>query len=107
MPPAILNNTIQAVVLAGTSCVIGQLLTAYKNDVWQPDSVATLPLANILLQTQFSIDFRQLVQFLIFAVLNSPPNFLWYVRSLPSLLALLLTPRTGKHSSNRASPLRT
>ncbi|KIN04359.1 hypothetical protein OIDMADRAFT_17460 [Oidiodendron maius Zn] len=69
MPSPIINNTIQAVILASTSCVIGQLISAYRRE------------------TLFTIDLTRLTQFIIFAVLNSPPNFLWQTfleQSFPS-----------------------
>ncbi|PSS21870.1 hypothetical protein M430DRAFT_117812 [Amorphotheca resinae ATCC 22711] len=59
MSSAIINSTIQSAILSGTSSILAQFITAYKNN------------------EQFIIDFSQVGQFLAFAVLNNPPNFLW------------------------------
>ncbi|KAH8601413.1 hypothetical protein B0O99DRAFT_589459 [Bisporella sp. PMI_857] len=59
MASPVVSTTIQACILAGTSCLIGQAITIFKSDA------------------PFTIDFTQLAQFIAFTILTCPPNFLW------------------------------
>ncbi|KAH9888660.1 YIF1-domain-containing protein [Xylariomycetidae sp. FL2044] len=58
-PSPIVSATIQSAVLAATSNVLAQCLTAYQRE------------------TYFMIDWVPVFQFVVFALLNTPPNFLW------------------------------
>ncbi|KAL8387461.1 hypothetical protein RB595_009887 [Gaeumannomyces hyphopodioides] len=59
MPSPIITATIQSTVLAATSNLIAQALGAYKGN--EP----------------FVLDWVPLFQFALYAVLSTPPNFLW------------------------------
>ncbi|KAI0169738.1 hypothetical protein GGR52DRAFT_573794 [Hypoxylon sp. FL1284] len=58
-PSPIVTATIQSAVLAGTSNILAQALTAYQNE------------------TPFIIDWVPVFQFVVFTLINVPPNFLW------------------------------
>jgi len=92
MSSPIISTTLQSCILAGTSCLIGQAITASKSD------------------GPLSLDFTQLVQFLLFTALNSPPNFLWqtYLEStfpsthlVPSNQALLAASQNNEKELDR------
>ncbi|KAI2637596.1 hypothetical protein GGS26DRAFT_417774 [Hypomontagnella submonticulosa] len=57
--PPIVIATIQSAVLAATSNLLAQGLTAYQNE------------------TPFVIDWVPVFQFVLYAFINIPPNFLW------------------------------
>ncbi|CAI0647398.1 unnamed protein product, partial [Colletotrichum noveboracense] len=57
--PPIVNATLQSAVLAGTSNLLAQALTAYRTD------------------SQLVIDWVPVVQFIMNAVVCTPPNFMW------------------------------
>ncbi|MCJ1364535.1 hypothetical protein MMC16_003646 [Acarospora aff. strigata] len=59
MPSALVTATIQAAVLNATSNVLAQAISAYRKDA--PLSLNLLPI----------------LHFVIFTLLNCPPNFLW------------------------------
>ncbi|KAL8413796.1 hypothetical protein RB594_005149 [Gaeumannomyces avenae] len=59
MPSPIITATIQSTVLAATSNLIAQALGAYKSN--EP----------------FVLDWVPLFQFALYAVVSTPPNFLW------------------------------
>ncbi|KAJ1335685.1 protein transport protein YIF1 [Microdochium nivale] len=59
MPSPIVGATRMAVVLAATSNLLAQTITAYQKGV---------PLV---------IDYVPLFQFVLWAIINTPPNFLW------------------------------
>ncbi|KAI1374903.1 hypothetical protein F4677DRAFT_146933 [Hypoxylon crocopeplum] len=55
----IVTATVQSAVLAATSNLLAQLLTAYQNE------------------TSLVIDWVPVFQFVLYAFINIPPNFLW------------------------------
>ncbi|KAL7621280.1 hypothetical protein AAE478_008599 [Parahypoxylon ruwenzoriense] len=57
--PPIVTATIQSAVLAATSNLLAQGLTVYQNE------------------TPFIIDWVPVFQFVVYALVNVPPNFLW------------------------------
>ncbi|KAI1437817.1 Mpv17/PMP22 family protein [Xylaria sp. CBS 124048] len=57
--PPIVSATLQSAVLTATSNTLAQCLTAYKSD------------------KHFVLDLVPIFQFVLFAFLNVPPNFLW------------------------------
>ncbi|KAI9880967.1 MAG: hypothetical protein M1830_009461 [Pleopsidium flavum] len=59
MPSPIVTATVQAAVLSATSNILAQAITAYRKD------------------TSFSINSLPVIHFVIFTLLNCPPNFLW------------------------------
>ena len=60
--------TLQAAVLSATSSVIAQLLTSYRDSTFLSSSSTLNPLG---------LDFKLVIQFFLFTLLNTPPNFLW------------------------------
>ncbi|KAL7898386.1 hypothetical protein HDV63DRAFT_349937 [Trichoderma sp. SZMC 28014] len=58
-PPPIVQATLQSSFLAAVSNILAQAITAYKNN-------ATV-----------TIDWVPVFQFVLFAVVSTPPNFLW------------------------------
>ncbi|RYP69960.1 hypothetical protein DL771_005751 [Monosporascus sp. 5C6A] len=58
-PPPIVNATIQSAVLAATSNFLAQALMAYRKE------------------TPLVIDWVPMFQFVLFALISTPPNFLW------------------------------
>ncbi|KAL3422270.1 Mpv17/PMP22 family protein [Phlyctema vagabunda] len=84
MPSPIVATTIQACILSAASNLIAQFITTYKSNA------------------PFSIDVTPVLQFVIYTVLNAPPNFLWqsflesafpstYVTPSPSAIAAAAT----------------
>ncbi|KAI1261569.1 Mpv17/PMP22 family protein [Xylariaceae sp. FL1019] len=59
MPSPIVTATLQSAVLAATSNILAQCLIAYRND------------------TPFVFDAVPIFQFVLYAFLNVPPNYLW------------------------------
>ncbi len=59
MTSALINSTVQAAALAGFSNLLAQAIQAYRTD--QP----------------LSLDYRTLLQFVIFSLMTTPPNVLW------------------------------
>ncbi|RFU31177.1 hypothetical protein B7463_g5167, partial [Scytalidium lignicola] len=59
MAPPIVNVTIQACIMTATSNVVAQLIAANRGN--EP----------------YEIDWTPVLQFVIFAAMNVPPNFLW------------------------------
>lgn len=59
MAPPIVNATFQSAVLAATSNLLAQALTAYRHE------------------TPLVIDWVPVFQFVLYAVISTPPNFLW------------------------------
>ncbi|KAK7451876.1 hypothetical protein CaCOL14_003689 [Colletotrichum acutatum] len=59
--PPIVTATLQSAALSGTSNILAQVLTAYQTD------------------KQLVIDWVPVFQFIIFTLLSTPPNFLWWV----------------------------
>ncbi|OTB03995.1 hypothetical protein M426DRAFT_321288 [Hypoxylon sp. CI-4A] len=59
--PPIVTATIQSAVLAATSNLLAQSLTAYQNE------------------TPLVVDWVPVFQFVIYSFINIPPNFLWCV----------------------------
>ncbi|KAK7914864.1 Mpv17/PMP22 family protein [Apiospora marii] len=59
MAPPIVNATIQSAVLAATSNLLAQALSAYKNEV------------------SLVIDWVPVFQFIVYAIISTPPNFMW------------------------------
>ncbi|KAF1991577.1 hypothetical protein K402DRAFT_388976 [Aulographum hederae CBS 113979] len=59
MDSAIVKATLQAVVLSATSNILAQVISAYRTN--------TTP--------QF--DLKPILQFVVYTILNTPPNFLW------------------------------
>ncbi|KAI1758742.1 hypothetical protein GGR53DRAFT_516067 [Hypoxylon sp. FL1150] len=59
MAPPIVTATIQSAILAATSNLLAQGLTAYQNEA------------------QFVVDWVPVFQFVIYTFINIPPNFLW------------------------------
>ncbi|KAI0475927.1 Mpv17/PMP22 family protein [Xylariaceae sp. FL0804] len=58
-PPPIVTATAQSAVLAATSNILAQVLSAYQHE------------------TPIVIDWVPVFQFVLFALLNTAPNFLW------------------------------
>ncbi|KAI1779402.1 hypothetical protein F4818DRAFT_404437 [Hypoxylon cercidicola] len=58
-PPPIVTATIQSAILAATSNLLAQGLTAYQNEA------------------PFVVDWVPVFQFVVYALINIPPNFLW------------------------------
>jgi protein Mpv17 len=90
MPSPIVSSTIQSAVLAASSCIIGQLITAHKSDELVPLLFLTFLPLSILIETQksFTLDTTQIFQFALFSLLSSPPNFLWYLHLSPCILMI-------------------
>ncbi|KAI9817442.1 MAG: hypothetical protein M1827_001052 [Pycnora praestabilis] len=59
MPSAIVNATLQAAILSATSNLLAQILTSYRKD--EPLSINPVPV----------------FQFVLYTLLNCPPNYLW------------------------------
>ncbi|KAH8811639.1 hypothetical protein F5884DRAFT_782862 [Xylogone sp. PMI_703] len=59
MVSPIVNVTLQACVMTATSNVVAQLISAYRED------------------KPFVVDWTPVIQFVLFAALNVPPNFIW------------------------------
>ncbi|KAK6860319.1 hypothetical protein PG995_003955 [Apiospora arundinis] len=59
MAPPIVNATVQSAVLAATSNLIAQALSAYRNEV------------------SLVIDWVPVFQFVFYAIISTPPNFMW------------------------------
>ncbi|KAK7962145.1 Mpv17/PMP22 family protein [Apiospora aurea] len=59
MAPPIVNATVQSAILAATSNLLAQALSAYRNDV------------------SLVIDWVPVFQFVFYAVISTPPNFMW------------------------------
>ncbi|KAF7507051.1 hypothetical protein GJ744_010979 [Endocarpon pusillum] len=59
MTSVVINSTIQAAALAGLSNLLAQAIQAYRTD--QP----------------LSLDYRTLLQFVVFSLIATPPNVLW------------------------------
>ncbi|KAI7774212.1 mpv17 pmp22 family protein [Diaporthe eres] len=57
--PPIVSATAQSAVLSATSNILAQAITAYRSD------------------KQFVVDWIPVVQFFLFTVVSTPPNFLW------------------------------
>jgi protein Mpv17 len=72
----IIDSTIQASILAATSCLIGQAITAYRSNVCGLRYTSYRTLLT-LRQVLFSVDVRPVVQFIVYTILNCPPNYIW------------------------------
>jgi hypothetical protein len=85
MSSPIISGTIQACVLSATSNIIAQFLTAYRNDVCSPFPKA--PSQTLInLQKSFVTDFKPIFQFVLYTILSTPPNMMWYLpRSSPTI----------------------
>ncbi len=59
MTSVVINSTIQAAALAGLSNLLAQVIQAYRTH--QP----------------LSLDYRTLLQFVVFSLISTPPNVLW------------------------------
>ncbi|KAF3350173.1 Spore wall maturation protein DIT1 [Verticillium dahliae VDG2] len=59
--PPIVSVTLQGVVLSATSNLLAQALTSFRDD------------------KPFIVDWVPVVQFIIWTIVNTPPNYLWYV----------------------------
>ncbi|KAI9782676.1 MAG: hypothetical protein M1835_003952 [Candelina submexicana] len=59
MSSSIVNGTLQAAILNATSNILAQVIKAYRED------------------TVLTLDFVRIFQFVLFTVLNCPPNMLW------------------------------
>ncbi|KAK7984800.1 Mpv17/PMP22 family protein [Apiospora saccharicola] len=59
MAPPIINATVQSAVLAATSNLLAQALSAYRNEV------------------SLVIDWVPVFQFIFYAIISTPPNFMW------------------------------
>ncbi len=86
----IVKATVQAATLSATSNILAQALKSYRADVSRnpPNHEQLHPLARLSTakfpltkphshQRPLSLDPTQIFQFIIFALLNTPPNFLW------------------------------
>ncbi|KAI0119097.1 hypothetical protein F4814DRAFT_226160 [Daldinia grandis] len=81
----IITATIQSAVLAATSNLLAQGLTAYRNEA---------PLV---------IDWVPVFQFVLYAFLNVPPNFLWQEFLEDSFPAYYITPTAAAVASAAAN----
>lgn len=68
MPSHLQTATIQAAVLNVTSSILAQLLTSYRKRHLASSASAVNPL---------SLQLAPIIQFLIFCLVSTPPNFLW------------------------------
>ncbi|KAL9122348.1 MAG: hypothetical protein Q9187_001101 [Circinaria calcarea] len=68
MPSHLQTATIQAAVLNVTSSILAQLMTSYRKRHFASSASAVNPL---------SLQLTPIIQFLIFCLLSTPPNFLW------------------------------
>ncbi|KAI9730472.1 MAG: hypothetical protein M1818_008167 [Claussenomyces sp. TS43310] len=59
MSAQIVRVTVQSCLLAATSNILAQFITAYRSG------------------SSFQIDWTTVLQFILFAALNGPPNYLW------------------------------
>ncbi|KAG5992040.1 hypothetical protein E4U54_003758 [Claviceps lovelessii] len=57
---AIFSATLQAALLGGVSNVLAQLIGCYRKN------------------TTLEVDWIPVFQFLIFSIVSTPPNFIWY-----------------------------
>ncbi|KAI9675286.1 MAG: hypothetical protein M1817_001188 [Caeruleum heppii] len=80
MPSALVNTTVQAAVLSATSNILAQAITAYRENVRAPPSPASYGRQSNLAhmsQKPLSIDVIPIFHFVLFTILNCPPNVLW------------------------------
>ena len=68
MPSPLRTATIQSCVLASLSSIIAQLISSYRSDTLYTVSSPLNPLG---------LDYTVILRFLLFTLLNTPPNFLW------------------------------
>ncbi|PWI70073.1 uncharacterized protein PCL_00217 [Purpureocillium lilacinum] len=87
----IFNATLQAALLGAVSNVLAQLITANRNKVRTSKPIALSMTGRKgrgefdgvrgtvadSLQTEMAIDWIPVFQFLLYSVVNTPPNFLW------------------------------
>jgi protein Mpv17 len=84
MSSALIRSTIQACILAGVSNLTAQLISAYKNGV--SNLIEKNGGGTNTEQSPYAVDWTPIIQFMFFNLLNCPPNFLWYVDLLLSLI---------------------
>ena len=81
MPSALVTATIQAAVLNATSNVLAQAISAYRKDVRSYCHSSTLyhkaQAQTKCTQAPLSLNLLPILHFVIFTLLNCPPNFLW------------------------------
>ena len=68
MPSQLQTVTIQAAILNVTSSILAQLMTSYRKGNFAATASTINPL---------SLRLAPIIQFLIFCLLSTPPNFLW------------------------------
>lgn len=68
MPSQLQTVTIQAAILNVTSSILAQLMTAYRKGSFASTASTANPL---------SLQVVPIIQFLVFCLLSTPPNFLW------------------------------
>ncbi|KAI0886127.1 uncharacterized protein GGS22DRAFT_159994 [Annulohypoxylon maeteangense] len=83
--PPIVTATVQSAVLAATSNLLAQSLTAYQNE------------------TSFVIDWIPVFQFVLYAFINVPPNFLWQESLESAFPAYHISPTSATVASPAAN----
>ncbi|KAI2470135.1 hypothetical protein F4781DRAFT_430714 [Annulohypoxylon bovei var. microspora] len=83
--PPIVTATIQSAVLAATSNLLAQSLTAYQNEI------------------SLLIDWVPVFQFVLFSLISVPPNFLWQESLESSFPAYHMSPTSAAVASAAAN----
>lgn len=73
----IVRATIQSCLLSAASNVLAQTISAYRTEVIQPPYEHRSDNQLTITQSPYNINWTPVLQFVIFTVLNCPPNFLW------------------------------
>ena len=76
MSSPIITTTIQASVLAAASNLMAQLLAEYKSNV-RPAQQFSVTYKSNNAEAPYTIDWVPVFQFIVFTIVNCPPNFLW------------------------------
>ena len=101
MSSPIVASTLQSALLGALSSVLAQSITAYRAEVSRNNNSPLQSQANIT-QKPIAIDWIPVLQFVLFTIVSTPPNVLWYVTSHHSGSRVLMFP--GKNSSKPHFP---
>lgn len=115
MDSPIIRATWQTALLNAISNILGQAVKSYQNNVSLPRSSPLLLMSNMQLiidavQKPFTIDTFTLITFILFSVLQCPPNFAWQTwleKEFPSHTATTTSSNTTdppKSSTDDKSP---
>jgi hypothetical protein len=83
MAPPIVTATIQTAIISAFSNILAQAITAHQTNVLlfplnpQPSTLPYNPKLTPNQQTHLVIDWIPVFQYLLFALISTPPNFLW------------------------------